>query len=553
MVTNHVYPAWVLFVAKWDEETDSADWLYSTWQGEQVDPDADVQLAGDGFHFRWGFESEVVPPLARQPSELTIKLSCASTAVAPEIAQGDILACTLARFQGDLSRDGGGVVVFDPVDAPFRVMVDDMFRVRTVTADWDFGLQKMIYTIEAVDMSIGLSTQFDFDVVDTDSSIAWRYNNAFALGEHWAQAAAWWLTIQTPVGIAERWHPANPANGITPISVNGVGQMTVAEALSRICSGEFTIRGGKYVPVVHASWANLPFDPYDDVTEDNPAGVSGVGPVYHGPEFYGPLHSPQSGVMYLAEWNPTTGITEPPYELYVNGSSKVDVREDAGAVLEDNVGALLLPASLVRVSPTWRRDTSRSVNQVTFKGRDTDDVEAAWILQADSAMYKYGAATRDIDTFATIRGGTFPLEDSPHSTFADDLYLNKIGDPTDWAPDTLEVLTHLMTDDQLTAYVDKFNPEAEQQQTLVLLDIQAEANPVEGPVWATLVGCSYDIRRDGGSARLFITPSVVPFTPDVTEGTAVTWAEIATAPWNTKTWNDVDPALTGRDLLLAHA
>lgn len=833
---NHTYPAWALqiYPAAYPTDIPFSDpkfWYYATWQDEPADPDAPVRFTEDGYRFSWEFDGEALPPTSRNPTSLTIKLSCATAADLPAgIAEGFIIRTTLIRPHGVPAKTGppGGFLTVTPPE--WTYIVQNNFRVRNVTSVWNRTIRRMIYTIECVDLSVDLGTPVDLDR-DWDTEIYDYYADQLEAGETVCQSACRsFIAGRSTIRFAERWHPEKVGQlALTNLQIRREEVMSVADITSACCSPEFAEDGSKYILYTSGSVEQLPFDPYHDVTEDNPDGV-GPNPVWVRSSSIAPRPPTYAGCAFLAEWSPSAEITNPPYELALDGSGHVIAVLDPTA----DVDPIALPASLIEISPEWRRDPSRAINQVIWSGwNSTSDKATATTIENQDAQNRSGIIARSIDSFALLSGpaaptptvpstvvlayiedkrvdessylaysskhsseiatwwtgndeggnpqlfainddsdtvgiinftgvatpvdpealciykdymyladigdnagpgdtanrpagniriyrftepgelgtnsrtpvvfqvsygalgsinaesylmkqideqfiitkeathsrllrhtghlttsgfntfslvnsslppfvsdacfsvdgtlaflkvkddnnihvwstagswsalGTFagpslvqgesitanplgdrlyvssevvdPANPSPiyrvgipaiyqpaapayygtrltqnaHNHFLKDLYISLSDDGSPWAPDEMTVVTNLMTDEQLNVYTGRFNPVEQQQQTFVIYDIEPEANPASGPIWATLIGAEISIQRLSGEGRLVIVPVLKPYrAPGVTSPNSVTWDDFSVSPYSTKTFDDLDPSLTADLLALTHA
>lgn len=527
---GQAFPEWALALVLSTSQVLWA-WKHDGGVTDPEGPDPAVRLADGGWTLRWGFVDGIVPPLMHEAPTATFKLSCASAADVPVLNPGDGIGVIFGRPTDPFGWDDG----IPLAGSSMRVIHADIMRITSVSqAVWDRVRRRFYVTVSISNDLATLGYQIDFDQPPPGggTSYANRMQEVRDLpdSQGWAQAAmAAIVSLTSPIKSAVRGYAAPLA--LSPVHL--AGQMTANEALSRSCAVEFFDDGGKHLPVVLGTQAQLPAEVQADATY-----FEGSPPVSNG------------ATMYLAEWRPTTVIDAPPFELADVGGLVSSVR-DTSVKLTDNTDAIIMSASLVRISPEWRRDNSGGINTLDVSGWDDIALESASTVIYGSTVVDKGTISRRVETISTMRSAT-AADSFLYNDHAKHLgmYTESDGATNGWAPESLEILPHLMTDDELTSYLPRFDPfnRVQQQQTLIVLDIEDDANLADGPLIATITGCEFSI-KDGD---LNVVPQLQPYRPAFDSPDGVTWDDFNAAPWTGTTWDDLDPTLSWDQLALTH-
>lgn len=527
---GQAFPEWFLAAILPNAEVLWA-WKHDGGVDDPEGPDPAVRLSGDnGFVLRWGFTDDIVPPLMHEPPTVTIKLSCATAADVPILNPGDRFGIIMGR-----PIDPWGWQDAAPIPGSNGVtMFVDTMRITSVTSVWNRRIRRMLVTISLSNDLATLGYQVDLDQPAANGA---TFDNWMAAHLEidptagYAQAAAAAVvSLTNPMKIAITPN-ADPA-GITPIGMGG--QLSASDALAQICAVEFFDDGGKHLPVVAGNFGATPPEVQADATV-----------------FYGNPAVDDVAVLWLAEWRPTTVIDAPPYEL-ADVAGKVSSVRDPAVSLVDNTDAMILPASLVRTSPEWRRDTSGGVNTLDLSGWSNTSADLISSVIYGSTVSEKGTISRRVETLAFLRN-TLAADGALTNDHAEHLgmYIESDGPTSGWAPDTLEVLPKLMDDAELTSYLPRFAPfqKVQQQQTIIIVDIEDDANLAGGPLIATMTGCEIAI-VDGD---LTLAPQLQAYRPAFDSPDGVTWDDLGAAPWTGTTWDDLDPTLSWDQLALTHA
>lgn len=522
------YQEWALQVENVDQ-----GWSYATFPGDLAPPPGPVWIHADDFSLEWAFENELSPALL-EPAVFQFSLTCADAADVPDIAYGDELRVALTRPDGTtLVRNPGTGVVTGDYGAD--LVPERSFWVTDISA------------IEAEANRMRVNITATGAIADVTLDVRQALN---AYGESTGQTFADWAAFANWIGAGDPTMPEALKACVYLTDGPNYGNPGPWHVLD---SGA-TVDGWRGCMLKIGETISL-----KDLLDQSqafalaPAGAQGRA---HGfALIWEAGQSPVPGKSIIHDiWDPESSAPhEAAWELtYV--ASVLDAALRSGFTPAADGSTLgIVSACMIEAAPNWRKDAIGSVGTAEYKGvariagSPATDADAT-ITSTDGS----GPAVRSIDSeLAYLRNTVEPTLD--FDTYggrrtADACFLADAPAGNGWVPESFRVLPRYMTDAEYEVLGPLFWPVDERQRTLVLVELDPDADMAAGrPVWMTLVGCKFTI-EDG---HLVMEPASRPFVPvavnDVTD--SVTWTELNTA-YPAAKWSQVADGLTWAQLKL---
>ena len=548
------FPEWLLTI-----ENLTADWMFDTYEGEQADNDnpEPVYLLDDGFRFSWTFKDGLTPGVL-EPSTLGFKLTCASAADMPSVHQGDQIILRLQRPPDVVSRDGSGVLVGAGVAGALDIVYEG-FRVRDVAAAYDLGTKRVIVSVALTDYMADLNPSVDM----TYGSPWWskydgNQNSWLAYGEPMS-ILGWMVPDHTTVSAYFRdWGLRKM--GEADIRYGGDAasprELQVLDAVYKWTQGQHheTQDGSGYdvatgwqghnisVMIVAKVVGNAEMYPFSTAGTNWFINRSAKG-------------NDESGLFFMAVWGPATTLDTAAFGLGLVGGLLSSVPSGVG--LHENGDMLLLDAANIQAAPDWESSRVNAVNTWRFLGMSVDEgVDSAveeFTVTDEDAIIRSGPISRTIETLLVANvyagSGASGLNGlQPSANDYDNLraieanYRETIPKAAgDWSPSSFTLHPRSLTDAQWDAYCGRWYPTGRLQQSIAVVNLDADQNlgGADTPLFLTMTGC--DIRLSRG--HLFIEPQTRPIRLRILGTAAATVGDVKTS-YPTITLADVAPGFT---------